>query len=66
MTREEQLEKALSDVLDIMNSDEMKAEAFCAWNHGVRCDPEVSKRNGKIIEAAYKLLGKERHEQKDG
>lgn len=60
MTREEQLEKALSDVLDIIDGEESKAEAFIAWNHGLRCDPEVSMRNGKIIEKAYELLGKKR------
>ena len=60
MTREEQLEKALSDVLSIIDSEESKAEAIMSWNHGLRCDPEVSKRNGEIIEKAYELLGRKR------
>lgn len=60
MTREEQLEKALSDVLAIMDSPESKAETTMAWIHGLECDPVVSERNGKIIEDAYELLGRKR------
>lgn len=60
MTREEQLEKALSDVLNIIDGKESKAEAGIAWAHGFQCDPEISMRNGEIIEKAYELLGKKR------
>lgn len=58
MNREQQLEKALSDILAIIDGEENKAEAMSAWIHGVRCDPEISRKNGEIIEEAYKLLGR--------
>jgi hypothetical protein len=60
MTREEELERALSDVLDVMDSKEMKGQASMAWLHGFRVDLGISNRNGKVIEMAYKLLGRER------
>ena len=65
VAREQELEEAISDLLAIIDGKEHAAEAFCAWNHGIRCDPEVSKRNGKTIEAAYELLGRKRHEDGD-
>lgn len=60
MTREEKLEKALSDVLDIMDGKEHMAEVLMAYHHGLRCDEKVSKKNGKIIEKAYELIGRKR------
>ena len=65
MTREEQLEKALSDVLAIIDSSENNGAAMMAWVHGYRVDEEVSKGNGKTIEAAYELLGRKRNEASD-
>jgi hypothetical protein len=56
----EKAREALSSVLAIIDSPEQKAEASVAWIHGVQCDPEISKRNGATIEAAYRLLGRER------
>lgn len=60
MTREERLEQALSDVLDIIDSKESRSANFMAAVRGMGCDPEISKRNGEIIEQAYILIGKER------
>ncbi len=65
LTKKKQLEKALSDVLDIIDGKEHMAEVMMAWTHGLRCDLEVSKRNGEIIDAAYELIGKERPEFND-
>ena len=60
MTRKEQLEKALSDVLDIIDGKEHMAEVSMAYVHGLVCDPEVSAKNGKTITAAYELIGRTR------
>lgn len=56
----EALKKSLSDVLGIIDSQEAAAEMTVAWMHGFRVDPEVSRQNGAVIDAAYGLLGQSR------
>lgn len=57
------LEECISDLLDFLDSEELKGEAMMAWIHGYRVPKEVSKRNGQMIEDAYKLIGKEKKEK---
>lgn len=59
-TENTQLRESLSSVLDIIDGPELKAELSIAYAHGYECDKEVSQRNGAIVDAAYKLLGRER------
>lgn len=54
------LEKALTDVLAIIDGPEMQAQESWALVHGYRCPEEPSKRNQATIESAYKLLKRER------
>lgn len=56
----DQVRASLSDVLGIIDSPEMGAEASIAWLHGCRVDEGVARRNREIIEEAYRLLGRER------
>ncbi len=56
----EKLEKVLSDILAIIDGDEFRSADILAYVHGYRVSEETSKRNGEIIEEAYRLLGRER------
>ena len=59
-SREEELEEVLLYILDIFQSDSFKGSEVNAWIHGHRWPEEESKRNSKMFDRAYALLGKER------
>ena len=52
-----QLETSVKQLLEHIDSQEVKGAFMNAWVHGYRVDPAVSTRNGAVIEAAYALVG---------
>ncbi|MDD5008551.1 MAG: hypothetical protein PHC68_09185 [Syntrophorhabdaceae bacterium] len=60
MNREELLEIALKNILDIIDSKEARAESVMVALHGMQCPKDVSLRNQQQIESAYALLGLKR------
>jgi hypothetical protein len=54
------LEEALENMLSIIDGKEFKSAESIAMVHGFSVSEEVSSRNQKMVEDAYKLLGKYR------
>jgi hypothetical protein len=53
-------DKCIASLLAIIDSPEFQAAEMCAATHGLFSDAELATRNSEIVEAAYRLIGKER------